>query len=92
MPLLSDGDQDVHRHGNQYLRLDHVLPSTEEGFHPKMLFDPSEEQLDLPAAALEFGDGERRQGDVIGQKDQRLVGIGTFEVDTSQRGFQTLGT
>ena len=49
-----------------------------------MLLDPFEEQFDLPAAAIEFGNGERRQGEVVGQKDQRLVGLGILEADASQ--------
>src|SRR5687768_18604014 len=35
-----------------------------------MLFDPLEEQLDLPATAIKLRNGERRQAEVVGQKDQ----------------------
>ena len=38
-----------------------------------MLLDPFEEEFDLPAAAIELGDGQRRHGEVVGQKDQRLA-------------------
>ena len=38
-----------------------------------MLFDPLEEQLDLPTAAIQLGDGSRRQFGVVRQKDQRLA-------------------
>ena len=35
-----------------------------------MLFDPLEEQLDLPPAAIQLGDGSRRQVDVVRQENQ----------------------
>ena len=38
-----------------------------------MLFDPSEEQFDLPAAAIQFSDGERGKGDLVGEKNQGSV-------------------
>ena len=38
-----------------------------------MLFDPSEEQFDLPAAAIQFGDGEWGKGDLVGEKNQGSV-------------------
>jgi|SRR6266404_709521 hypothetical protein len=39
-----------------------------------MLFDPLEEQLHLPAAAIQLGDSQSRQGEVVGQKHQSLLG------------------
>jgi DNA repair protein RadC len=50
-----------------------------------MLLDPFEEQLDLPPASIEFGDREGRQREVVGEKDQRLVGLGILEPNASQR-------
>ncbi len=50
-----------------------------------MLLDPFEEQLDLPTASIEFGDREGRQRDVVGEKDQRFVGLGILEPTASQR-------
>ena len=38
-----------------------------------MLFDPLEEKLDLPAALVEIGDGERRKVEVVGQKDEETL-------------------
>ena len=40
-----------------------------------MLLDPLEEQFDLPTTAVELGDGERGQREIVGQKDQCLVGL-----------------
>jgi hypothetical protein len=39
------------------LRLHRVLGEAEERLDAQVLLDPLEEQLDLPAAAVEIGDG-----------------------------------
>ncbi len=49
-----------------------------------MLFDPFEEQFDLPAAAIKLRDGQRRQVEIVGQEDQVLVVFGIVEFDTPQ--------
>ena len=49
-----------------------------------MLFDPLEEQFDLPATAIEFGDRECRRSEIVGQEDQRLVGPRILEADATQ--------
>ena len=51
----------INRDGNPDMGLDRILRSTEEGFDTQMLFDPLEKQLDLPPAAIQLGDGSRRQ-------------------------------
>src|SRR3989338_10841442 len=49
-----------------------------------MLFDPFEKQFDLPAATIKFGNGQRRQVEVVGQKDQMPVVFGIVEFDASK--------
>ncbi len=49
-----------------------------------MLFDPFEEQLDLPAAFVQSGNGQGRQGSVVGQEDQSLLGCWVLELDTAR--------
>jgi hypothetical protein len=58
-------DPDLGAHG--------VLAGAIEGFDAQMLFDPFEEQFDLPAAVIELRNGKGGQGEVVGQKDQRLA-------------------
>src|SRR3984893_7649447 len=55
-----------------------------------MLFDPFEKQLDLPAHAVELGDREGRQCEVVGQEDQPLAGLRIFEPDPSQGCLEAL--
>lgn len=38
-----------------------------------MLFDPSEEEFDFPAAAVQFGKGEWGKGELIGEKNQGSI-------------------
>lgn len=72
-PLSDDGDQDVDRHSNPDLSCDGVFGGAVEGFDTQMLLDPAEEQLHLPAALIELGDGERGQEKIVGQKHQPFL-------------------
>src|SRR6266849_4438366 len=49
-----------------------------------MLLDPFEKELDLPAAAVQFGDRKRGQDEVVGQEDEGLGGFGILKADASQ--------
>src|SRR5205807_7100650 len=49
-----------------------------------MLFDPFEEQLDLPATAIELSDGQRRQRKVVGNENHALVGLGVEVTNAPQ--------
>ena len=49
-----------------------------------MLFDPLEEQFDLPATLLKLRDDERGQREIVGQEDEDLVGFGVVETNATQ--------
>jgi len=49
-----------------------------------VLLDPFEEQLHLPSAPVELSDGQRRKHEVVGQKDQCLVGDGIVVFDAPE--------
>ena len=73
--LADDGHEHVDRHGDRHLRLDRVLRGAEEALDAQMLLDPLERTVPLATPTLEEGaDGERRQGEVVGEEDQRLGG------------------
>ena len=55
-----------------------------------MLLDPFEEQLDLPSAPIKRGDGQRGQGNVVGQKNQCLARFRILEANAAQRGLEVL--
>lgn len=67
-------DWDAHRVGRHAVK----------GFDTQMLLDPFEEEFDLPAAAIELGDGQCRHDEVVGQKDQRLAGFWIAIADAAQ--------
>ena len=48
-----------------------------------MLFDPAEEEFNLPAGAIELRDGESGQQEVVGKADQSRVFFGIEEVDAA---------
>ena len=70
---------------------DGVLRGSKKGLDTKMLLDPFEEQFHLPSAAIELSDGQWRQHEVVGKKDQRLVGYGVVVLDASQFSWVMLG-
>ena len=55
-----------------------------------MLFDPFEEQLDLPATAIQLRDGQWRQREVVGQENQLLVLFGVEVTIATQLVWVTL--
>ncbi len=82
--FLNNGDEHVGGHGVPDLRLERVLAVAQKLLDTKVLFDPFEEQLHLPAAFVQSGHGQGRQGRVFGQEDQSLLGCWVLEPDTSQ--------
>src|SRR5665647_1028114 len=73
--FLRDGDQQVGRYGNPYLRLHRVLAGAKEHLDAQVLLDPFEEQLHLPALAVKIADQLGLQGKVVGQKHQPLPAV-----------------
>src|SRR5260370_42123945 len=86
--LLDDGDQNIGGDGDPDLRLNAILGSPVEGFDPQMLLDPFEKQLDLPAAAVQFGDRKRGQDEIVGQEDEGLGGFRILKADAAERGLE----
>ena len=83
--LLQDRDHQVDTDGNPDLRLHCVGRSTVECFDPEVLFDPLEEQFDLPAATEQLGDHQCRKVEMVGQEDQAFVGLGIAVANTAQQ-------
>jgi len=55
------------------LRLNCILRGVEERFDTQVLFDPFEEQLDLPAIRIQLGNRLGWQGEVVGEKTSQGV-------------------
>ena len=74
--LFDDGDQHVSGDSSPYLRLDRVFGCPKEGLDTQMLFDPFEEQLDLPALFVKCANSQRRKRHVVRQELQCLASFG----------------
>ena len=79
--LFDDGDQHIGRNCAPDLRLHSVLAGAQEFLDAQMLLDPLEEQLYLPTAPVQRGNGQWRQAGIVGQKHQRLAGFRVVEAD-----------
>lgn len=82
--FFDDGDEQVDGDGDPDLGFDGVLGIAEKAFDAEVLFDPPEEQFDLPAAFVEGTDGGCRELEVIGEEHQGFGGCGVLESDAAQ--------
>ena len=55
--LRDDGDEHLSGHDPPDLRLHRVFARTQKSYEAQVLFDPFEEQLRLPAAFVQGGNG-----------------------------------
>lgn len=83
--LANYGNEYVHADCVPDLHFDCVLGNAVEGLDPQMLLDPFEKQFDLPATSIEFGNGESRLHEVVGDEDQPLVGLNIEVADPAYR-------
>jgi hypothetical protein len=80
--LFHDSHQHIDRYSNPDLGLHGIFTGTEEGLDTQMLFDPFEEQLDLPSAFVQLCDGQGRQYEVVCKEYQPFVCFGVVELDS----------
>ena len=81
--FFQKGDEQIDGDGGPDLSAHRVGRGAVEGFDAQMLLDPFEEEFDLPAVAIELGDGQRRHGEVVGQENQRLARLGIAIADAA---------
>ena len=90
--FFQNGDEQVNGDGAPDLVAHRVGRRAVKGLHAQMLLHPFEEEFDLPASAIELGDGQSWDGEVVCQEDQRLACFGIAITDASQRdGIIVLG-
>ena len=83
--FLSNCDQHVGADRDPDLRFDRVLVGAIKRLDTQVLLDPFEEQLDLPALAVQVCNQLRFEGEVVGQKRDPLARL-VLDDHTSQRG------
>src|SRR5438270_4301382 len=82
--LLDDGDEDVDGDRDPDLSLHRILRGAIKPLDAKVLLDPLEEQLNLPARLVERADGGCRQSKLVAQEHQRLGAFGIPQPDATQ--------
>jgi hypothetical protein len=82
--FFQNGDEQINGDGAPDLGAHRVGAGAIKGFDAQVLLEPFEEQFDLPASAIELGDGQRRDGEVVGQEDQHLAGLGITIADAAE--------
>ena len=80
--LLRDSHQEVGADRGPDLDAHSVGVVAEETAQAKVLLDPAEEQLDLPATAVDLGDRERRQMKGVRQEHERETAFRIEVADT----------
>src|ERR1700733_3829571 len=83
--LFENRHKKVNAGSDPDLRLDRVGRKTKEPLEAQVLLDPFEEQLHLPAAAIQPSNGQGRQLKIVGQENQALAVVGSDIADATQR-------
>ena len=73
--LVKYGHHEVNAHRDPYLGLHRVGARPVVMLDTQMTLDPTEEQLDAPAQLVKLGHGQRRNAQVVGEKDQVPRGL-----------------
>ena len=84
-PFFQNGHEQLNGDGGPDLGAHRVGAGAIKGFDAQMLFDPFEEQFDLPAAPIQVGDGQSRSGEVVGQEYQGFAGERIALADAAER-------
>jgi hypothetical protein len=64
--FFDDCHQHINGDGNPDLGLDRIVAGAIESFDSEMLFDPFEEQFDLPATLIKLSDSQCGERKVVG--------------------------
>jgi hypothetical protein len=83
-PFFDDGDKDVSRNHDPYLGLDGILAGAQKCLDAQMLFDPFEEQFDLPALLVKRRNHLWLERKIVSQESDALSGV-VLDDDTPKR-------
>src|ERR1035437_9490683 len=84
--LLGDGNQEIGADRGPDLDADSIRIVAEKAAQAQVLLDPTKEQFDLPAPAIDRSDGECRQMEGVGQENEREAAF-RIEVSDATKGF-----
>lgn len=83
--LAHDGHQQVGARADGSLDPHSAFQSTEERLHAKILLDPFEEELDLPAHLVRPADCQLRKIGMVGTEYEPLADLWVLEANATQR-------
>ena len=81
---MKNSHEQVNGDGDPHLDTHGVLRSAVEGLDSQMLFDPFEEEFDVPTATVKLGDLQRRFGEIVCEKYIPLFGFRIAKTDSAQ--------
>ena len=84
MDLIETGHQKVNAECDPDLGAHGVFSCSKERFDAQVLFDPLEEEFDLPAALVDRGNGKSREIEMVCKEDQGFPGFRIDKTDTAQ--------
>ena len=82
--LLDDGDEHVNADRDPHLSLHRVVARPVKGFDMQVLFDPFEEQFDLPTLLVKRGNDGGGQCKIVRQKYEPLSSLRIAKANTPQ--------
>ena len=84
MTFFENSYEQINGDGDPYLNAHGVLRCAVESFDSQMLFDPFEEQFDVPAAVVKLGDCQCRFGEIVGEKHVQLFCFWIAKTDSAK--------
>ena len=83
-PALGDGHKQIGTDRRPDLHPHAVEGSALETSQAQVLLDPAKEQLDGPTRAINLCDDQRRQVELVGDKDQHVAGLRVHKTDPAK--------
>lgn len=84
--FLDDRHEDIDSNGDPDLRLHGVLGGTVEGLDSEVLLYPPEEEFHFPSRLVQLCDDVGGEGEVVGEQNKAVVGIGIVVMNSENRG------
>lgn len=85
LSLFGDGDEEVGAQRRPDLDADAVVRSAEESPQAQVLFEPTPEQFNAPAPAVDLGDEQGWQRKLVGEKHEVLTALRIDVADPAKR-------
>lgn len=82
--FLHNSDQHIYGESDPDLSQYRIFRCSIEILDSQVLFEPTEKELDLPAAAIQFCHGDGRNREVVGQEDKSIVRFRIDKFDQAQ--------